>query len=321
MSFLGNTPTTQSFTSLTERFNGDGSTTTVTLSRAVYNASDIEVIVNNVQQDPYDAYTVNGTQTLTFTEAPSSGTGNIIVTYRNYTISKIVPAEGTVTAAAIADGSITGVKLASSTITGDKIGLTAVTGNLIAAAAITGDKIGLTAITGNLIAAAAITGDKIGLTGNYGSASNIPVITVGTDGRVTYAANVATATVDVNNITGNVNISGNVKAQTYQETFSNVSIASGNITCNLASATIFKTVVTSAANVIFTSPPPNLTGFSFLIQLSQTGSYAITWPASIQWPLNTAPTLPTTAGYVDTIALYTIDGGSNYYATSVLGQF
>jgi hypothetical protein len=315
MSFLGNTPTTQSFTSLTERFNGNGSATTVTLSRAVYNASDIEVIVNNVQQDPYDAYTVNGTQTLTFTEAPSVGTGNIIVTYRNYTISKFVPGEGTVTASAIADGSITGVKLASATITGDKIGLTAITGNLIAAAAITGDKIAAATIGSSNLVTTGVSA------GNYGSASNIPVITVGTDGRVTYAANVATATVDVNNITGNVNISGNVKAQTYQETFSNVSIASGNITCNLASATIFKTVVTSAANVIFTSPPPNLTGFSFLIQLSQTGSYALTWPASIQWPLNTAPTLSTTAGYVDTIALYTIDGGSNYYATSVLSQF
>jgi len=113
MSFLGNTPTTQSFTSLTERFNGDGSATTVTLSRAVYNPSDIEVIVNNVQQDPYDAYTVNGTQTLTFTEAPSSGTGNIIVTYRNYTISKFIPAEGTLSAASIIDGSITNAKLAT----------------------------------------------------------------------------------------------------------------------------------------------------------------------------------------------------------------
>jgi hypothetical protein len=162
MSFLGNTPTTQSFTSLTERFNGNGSATTVTLSRAVWNVSDIEVLVNNVQQDPYDAYTVNGTQTLTFTEAPSSGTGNIIVTYRNYTISRFIPAEGTVIGSSIQTGAITGDKIAvgtltgnlflDATITGQDIAVSTITGNLIANATITGDKIGLNAITGNLIA-------------------------------------------------------------------------------------------------------------------------------------------------------------------------
>jgi hypothetical protein len=161
----------------------------------------------------------------------------------------------------------------------------------------------LTRVSGNLISSGTVTGTQL-------------ATSLSTGGPLTVGGALTAPT-----ITSNVNISGNVKAQTYQETFSNVSIASGNITCNLASATIFKTVVTSAANVIFTSPPPNLTGFSFLIQLSQTGSYALTWPSSIQWPSNTAPTLSTTAGYVDTIALYTIDGGTNYYATSVLGQF
>ena len=33
-------------------------------------------------------------------------------------------------------------------------------------------------------------------TGNYGSESNVPVITLGTDGRVTYAANVAISSID-----------------------------------------------------------------------------------------------------------------------------
>lgn len=156
MSFLGNTPTTQSFTSLTERFNGDGSTTTITLSRAVYNASDIEVLVNNVQQDPYDAYTVNGTTTLTFTEAPSSGTGNIIVTYRNYTITKFVPAEGTVTAAAIATGAITGDKVAANTIGSSNLTITGVSA------------------------------------GTYGGTGNTPSLVIDAQGRVTAAINVAT---------------------------------------------------------------------------------------------------------------------------------
>jgi hypothetical protein len=179
MSFLGNTPTSQSFTSTTERFNGDGSTTTFTMSRAVFTAGDIEVIVNNVQQDPFDAYTVNGTTTLTFTGAPSVGTGNILVTYRNYIVSVVVPAQGTVTNSTLAAGSVTG----------DKIGLTAITSNLIAAnavttaaiadgaintselaaGAVTGDKIGLTAINANNIVAAAITGDKIASTATLGN--------------------------------------------------------------------------------------------------------------------------------------------------------
>ena len=139
--FLGNTPTTQSFISLTERFNGNGSATTVTLSRAVFNASDIEVIVNNVQQDPFNAYTVNGTQTLTFTEAPSSGTDNITVTYRNYTITKFVPAEGTVTASAIAANAVTAVAIADATITNAKLATPgASTGKAIAMAIVFGKK-------------------------------------------------------------------------------------------------------------------------------------------------------------------------------------
>jgi hypothetical protein len=176
MSFLGNTPTTQSFTSLTERFNGDGSTTTITLSRAVYNASDIEVLVNNVQQDPYDAYTVNGTQTLTFTEAPSSGTGNIIVTYRNYTISKFIPAEGTVTAAAIATGAITGDKIAVGTLTGNLFADGTITGLDIAANTIGSSNLTITGVSA----------------GTYGGTGNTPSLIIDAQGRVTAAINVAT---------------------------------------------------------------------------------------------------------------------------------
>ena len=65
-----------------DRFNGDGSTTAFTLSRTVANAADLEVFVGNVQQEPAVAYTTSA-QTLTFTEAPATGSNNIYVIHRN----------------------------------------------------------------------------------------------------------------------------------------------------------------------------------------------------------------------------------------------
>jgi len=63
-----------------QRFNGDGSDTTFTLSQTVSSVQDILVSVDGVVQDS-SAYTVPDGTTLTFSAAPSSGTGNIFVNY------------------------------------------------------------------------------------------------------------------------------------------------------------------------------------------------------------------------------------------------
>jgi len=86
-----------------QRFNGDNTTTTFTLNFRVDNATDLEVFVDNVQQEPLTAYDALANQ-LIFTEAPPSGTNNIYVVYRN-TDSGIF--------ANIPDGSITFNKLAN----------------------------------------------------------------------------------------------------------------------------------------------------------------------------------------------------------------
>ena len=75
-----------------QRFNGDGSDTTFTLTTAVSSVQDVLVSVDGVVQDT-SAYTIPDGTTLTFTAAPSTGTGNIFVNF-------LAPQTGTVTPAA-----------------------------------------------------------------------------------------------------------------------------------------------------------------------------------------------------------------------------
>lgn len=100
MSYIGSTPTTQSFIAGTDTFSGTGSQVAFTLSRSVNSVNDILVVVNNVDQQP-SAYTVSGT-TLTFSAAPSSGTNNIYVRYLSTTLLSL-GGSGASTPAAVSD--------------------------------------------------------------------------------------------------------------------------------------------------------------------------------------------------------------------------
>ena len=73
---------------ITQEFNGDGSTTVFTLNQTV-SQEDIVVSVDGVIQQSVDAFTVPNGTNLTFTEAPSSGTGNIFVIYLGATDTSI----------------------------------------------------------------------------------------------------------------------------------------------------------------------------------------------------------------------------------------
>ena len=157
MSYIGSTPTTQVFVSSAQSFNGDDLTVDFTLDREIATTRDLEVLVENVQQDPFTAYTVSG-NTLTFTEAPPTGTGNIIVTYRNYTISKFVPEEDSIQDYMLQANSVTTAAIAGGAVQANNLADTAVS------------------------------------SGNYGGADQVPSFTVDAQGRLTYAANVSIET-------------------------------------------------------------------------------------------------------------------------------
>ena len=93
MPFIGNEPQNHYITPTKDSFNGDASTVAFTLSRPVALPSDLEVFVDNVQQEPTSAYTVNGT-TMTFTGTPATGTNNIYAIHRGGGMQTLQPQDG-----------------------------------------------------------------------------------------------------------------------------------------------------------------------------------------------------------------------------------
>lgn len=89
MPYIGNQPTQIAFVS--DLFSGNASTTAFTISVAPANTASVLVAIHGVLQDP-TTYSVSG-NTLTFSSAPPSGTGNISIRYLG------IPASGVTTTA------------------------------------------------------------------------------------------------------------------------------------------------------------------------------------------------------------------------------
>jgi hypothetical protein len=115
MASIGNSYTTQGFIPAVDYFNGNGSTTAFTLSRPVASVAQVQAVIENVPQNPGDAYTVSG-NTITFTSAPPSGTSNIYVYYTSPITQLIAPGQDTV---GIAQLSATGTPSSSTYLRGD----------------------------------------------------------------------------------------------------------------------------------------------------------------------------------------------------------
>ena len=111
MAYLGKEAVNRSTGTSKDSFSGDGSTTAFTMSRSVLLVTDIEVFVDNVQQEPTNAYTVSAT-TLTFTEAHANGTNNVYVIHRSGNNDSMTIQSGI--SATLSDATISGTLTVSS---------------------------------------------------------------------------------------------------------------------------------------------------------------------------------------------------------------
>jgi len=116
--------------------------------------------------------------------------------------------------------------------------------------------------------------------------------------------------------TGDVDITGELLVDSYNETYAAVTSSSNATTVNCEAANAFSHVLTENTTFTFSNPPASGTAFSFSIEIIQDASasgYTVTWPASVDWPSATAPTLTATASAKDIFVFYTRDGGTNFY--------
>jgi hypothetical protein len=82
MAYIGLRPVTQTLSTATQYFNGDGTTLQFTLQQSIGKASDVIVAVGNSLQIPGTDYTATGTALIFNTgKAPTAGTNNVSITF------------------------------------------------------------------------------------------------------------------------------------------------------------------------------------------------------------------------------------------------
>lgn len=111
-------------------FNGNGSNTVYNLTFTVTNPRDLEVLVNNVQQNPFDnTYSVSG-NVVTFANPPGAGSNNVYFIYRNYFRTGALLNTSAIITDFIAPLAVTTPKVANAAITSEKLDDNLTVGNV-----------------------------------------------------------------------------------------------------------------------------------------------------------------------------------------------
>lgn len=119
---------------------------------------------------------------------------------------------------------------------------------------------------------------------------------------------------------GDVNLSEELKAKSYNETYATVSSSSSVTTIDCETANVFSHTLTENTTFTFSNPPASGTAYSLSLRLIQDASaseFTVTWPSSVDWPFAETPLTSTAASAVDWLVFTTVDGGTTWYGVLV----
>ena len=164
-------------------------------------------------------------------------------------------------------------------------------------------------VTGAQIAAyvnGELTLADLGITSSSAEINYTDITTLGTS----EASKVVTA--DAN---GDVTLTQELKATSYNETYVAVTSSGAATTVNCEQGNSFMHTLTENTTFTFSNPPASGTAYSMSIEIIQDASasgFTVTWPTSVDWPAATAPTLTATASAKDVFVFTTRDGGTTW---------
>ena len=127
-----------------------------------------------------------------------------------------------------------------------------------------------------------------------------------TAGGVNVTAGGINVTAGVSTFSGGTKITG---SQT-----SNISAMGANAV-DCSAGNYFTKTITGATTFTFTNVPTGV-AYTFTMEVTLNGSNAITWPSSVKWPADTAPTI--TDGKTQLFVFITDDGGTRWRGSSLV---
>lgn len=114
---------------------------------------------------------------------------------------------------------------------------------------------------------------------------------------------------------GDVNLSEELKAKSYNETYAALSGTTPTVDCETGN--MFALSTSGNTTFTFSNPPASGTAYGFTLKLTAGGTHTITWPASVDWAAATAPDAPA-SGETDVLVFFTHDGGTTWYGARAI---